>query len=133
MGAWGIKYFDNDDAGDFMGGLSDAPVWSTVKSAFDAVAAIGDEYLESPEASAAVAAAAVVAHKKTGLVVTTFPEDLDVLVNLGTPPQELVKFALQVLDRVQREPSELPELWDEAGEKEAWIATLTSLSEALSA
>jgi hypothetical protein len=64
MGAWGNGPFDNDDAADFLGELGavgDADAVSVVLG--DALKAVinNDDYIEAPEMSRAIAAAAVVA------------------------------------------------------------------------
>jgi hypothetical protein len=43
----------------------------------------------------------------------------------------LVSAALAALDRVEAKDSELLELWDEAGETEAWRGSLTQVRAAL--
>jgi hypothetical protein len=133
MGAWGIKYFDNDDAGDFVVALAAHPTWSTIEAVLEAALTAGGDYLEVPEAAAAVAAAAIVAHKKAGLAVSDFPDDLAAIAALGAPSQSIVELALRALSRVQQEPSELLGLWEEGGSGSEWIATLTALEQALRA
>jgi hypothetical protein len=132
MGAWGVKYFDNDDAGDFMGDLAESRDWSTVTAALNAAIAVGDEYLEAPERGAAIAAAAVVANRKAGLEVSDFPDDLVVIGNLGPPTSDIVGLALKAVARVQTEPSELLGLWAEADQVAEWLTTLSALDRALS-
>jgi hypothetical protein len=130
MGAWGSGPFDNDDAGDFVGGLIDAGDWSAAEEAFDAVLAIGEEYLEAPESSAAIAAAAVVAHKLGNAAIEIHPEDAAGIAPIGSPPSSLVAKARAALTRIKKQ-SELADLWEEAGAKDEWLATLEPIEKAL--
>jgi Domain of unknown function (DUF4259) len=63
MGAWGVGSFDNDDAADWLNDqLRRSADLRPIQTALDAVAQLDPTgYLEAPEASAAVAAAEVVA------------------------------------------------------------------------
>ncbi|MFI9807417.1 DUF4259 domain-containing protein [Streptomyces sp. NPDC052301] len=110
MGTWGTGPFDNDTAADWCNDLDDAaPAGRAgiVRGTLARVAA-GEGYLEAPEADEAVAAAALVAAQCPG----------------GEPPEPsygpeqplpdltgLRPLALEALDRVMSEPSELLELW----------------------
>ena len=64
MGAWGTGIFDNDMACDWTGELDGADDLSPVEEALDEVLAIGDGYLDSDEASGALAACEVIARLK---------------------------------------------------------------------
>ncbi|MBY0566111.1 MAG: DUF4259 domain-containing protein [Hyphomonadaceae bacterium] len=131
MGAWGSGHFDNDDAGDFVGELVDSKNWSVVEAAFDAVLSIGDgDYLEAPEASMAVAAAAIVAHALGTLAANIAPEDVPAIGALGSPDTALVTKARAAVARLKKQ-SELGDLWEEAGEKDEWLATIDQLEQAL--
>lgn len=130
MGAWGSGPFDNDDAGDFVGTLIDVGNWSVAEAAFDAVLAVGDEYLEAPDASAAIAAAAVLAHKVGNGMVAIGPEDAAGIAALASPPSTLTAKARKALTRIRKQ-SELADLWEEAGAKEEWLATLEPIEKAL--
>ena len=130
MGAWGSGPFDNDDAGDFVGNLIDVGDWNVAEAAFDAVLAIGDEYLEAPESSAAIAAAAVVAHKVGNGSVAVHPEDVAAIATLTSPTAVLVAKARAALARIKKQ-SELADLWDEASAKDEWRATLEPIERAL--
>jgi hypothetical protein len=61
MGTWGVGAFQNDDAMDWVAALSSARDASVLRIAFDTVLNDDEAYIESPEASVALAAAAVVA------------------------------------------------------------------------
>ncbi|MFE4589879.1 DUF4259 domain-containing protein [Streptomyces laurentii] len=127
MGTWGIGPFDNDTAADWCGKLDDTSpearqglVRDTLAQAADTV----DDDLDADLAGEVVAAAALVASQCPG----------------GTPahphygPDEplpdltgLRADALQALDRVVTEPSELLELWEESGEVHLWRADIDRL------
>jgi hypothetical protein len=56
MGTWSVEPFGNDDAVDWADELKESNDPSLVQEAIDAVLAVGDEYLEAPDAAVAVAA-----------------------------------------------------------------------------
>lgn len=118
MGAWGSGHFQNDDAGDFVGGLVESPDWSIVDAAFDAVLLIGGDYLEAPEASIGIAAADM------------DPEDLSAAGSLGVPSTNIVAKARAALLRIKKQ-SELGDLWEEAGAKDEWLATVDLIEQVL--
>lgn len=60
MGAWGVRPFENDDAADFLSELMDVPASERTQLLLAALTLPGG-YLEAPQASVAVAAAALVA------------------------------------------------------------------------
>ena len=66
MGAWGDGIFENDDAMDFIGDLAEAPANapSELSERFEAVE--GEEYVESPDGTEALAAAAIVSAARDG-------------------------------------------------------------------
>ena len=61
MGAWSHESFGNDDACDWAAALAESDGLELIASTLDAVVANGDKYLETPEASRAIAAAEAVA------------------------------------------------------------------------
>jgi hypothetical protein len=113
MGAWGTGIFENDDAMDFIGDLVDG------EASLDDALALGDEYVEAPDASIALAAAEVVA-ALAGRPSPALPKEAhDWLAAQGDLQQSaLVSRALQAVDRAVSDESELVELWDEEGEDE---------------
>lgn len=60
MGAWGVGSFENDDAGDFLGDVTDSGDLSLIREALDNVLT-STEYVEAPDACMAIVAAEVVA------------------------------------------------------------------------
>ncbi|PJE96993.1 hypothetical protein CUT44_11260 [Streptomyces carminius] len=120
MGAWDVGPFENDMAADFAHTLDEtAPdkreslVRSTLGRAVQA-----RDYLESSEGEKAVAAAALVAAQCPG----------GEAISTGYGPKQalpafagdLRPLAVEALDRVVAEDSELAELWDEAHSSPKW-------------
>lgn len=130
MGAWEAGSFDNDDATDWVNEFSDEPSKKLIESTLKTVTDIGDEYLEAPESSMAIAAAEVVAalqnapHPK-------MPEELQGVLSSGKimADQNLVDLALKAVERVKTN-SELKELWEE-GDASEWLAAINDLEERL--
>ncbi|MFB7220952.1 DUF4259 domain-containing protein [Streptomyces sp. NPDC056227] len=120
MGTWDIGHFDSDTAADFSGDLDDAPRNKRAELIRDALTAVvgTTDYLDSDDAVVAVAAAALVAAQCPGgePVTTAYGPDEP----LPELPVELRRLAVQAIDRVVTEPSELLELWSEGGHEEPW-------------
>jgi hypothetical protein len=119
MGAWDATSFGNDTANDWAYGLEKTRDLSYIDKALQKVLDTGGDYLEAPEAEEAIAAAEVLAwlHGRP-TPVNSFTEKIQAwaAANPLAPPAGLTQKALSVLDRIQREPSELMELWeDDAG------------------
>ena len=130
MGAWGSGPFDSDDAGDLVCELIDANDWSVAEAAFDAVLGVGDDYLEAPESSAAIAAAAVLAHKVGNGGLALHPDDAAGIAALIVPPAPLLTKARDALARIKKQ-SELADLWEQANAKDEWLATLEPIEKTL--
>ncbi|SDS88941.1 protein of unknown function [Pseudarthrobacter equi] len=129
MGAWGFLPFENDDALDWMDEL-DGGDTDFVRRA---VTAVGDGYVEAPEGSVAVAAAEVIAASQ-GTPAGNLPENVADWVTAhgrGITAED-VELALEAVQRVAGEESELAELWDDADEPE-WRESVDDLSERLRA
>jgi hypothetical protein len=60
MGAWGVGTFENDDACDFAAEVAKSSNLSKMEDALDRVLKAGNEYIEAPEATEALAAAEIV-------------------------------------------------------------------------
>ena len=132
-GAWDTGPFDNDDALDWVWELEESSDLAVVKSALQAVVK-SSSYIEAPTASAAIAAAEVVAalkgqpHDKLPEEVTSWADTRSLDGN-----EELVALARQVVERVQ-DPgsSELAQLWSDSDElRDSWLASLTELRQRL--
>ena len=131
MGTWNVGAFDNDDAGDFIDDLAEAPDWRTVLQMLDHVTkTVG--YLEAPEGQMAVAAAAIVAAAVGEAMI--LPDDRrELKAALGAPPEGAVALARSALARVVAPASELDELWQEGDDHDAWLAQIAALQTTLSA
>jgi hypothetical protein len=129
MGAWGFQAFENDDALDWLEEL-EAGGAEAVRQSLNAVA---DGYIEVPDGTVAVAAAEITAAAQ-GSPHGDLPED--VVTWVAAHGAELTagdaQLALEAVERVAGEESELAELWDEADELE-WKESLDNLSERLRA
>jgi hypothetical protein len=126
-GAWGEGSFENDDALDWAAECSHSngtdPVAQALRTALDA------KYIEASSASAAVAAAEVVA-AALGKPSTKLPADLQSWVRrqpAGSLSQ-LAPLARKVLARVQDpKTSELRQLWSE-GKENGWARVIADLA-----
>ena len=129
MGTWGNGSFENDDAADFMADLTDVADLRLVSDALAAVLA-AEDYLEAPEACLGIAAAEVVA-AAAGRPTAAAQKEEELTEWLARIAPEmspdLIKQAIQALDRIVGEQSELRELWEEADEADAWQATVMAL------
>ncbi len=136
MGAWSHESFGNDDACDWVGDLVEGDDLVPVEAAFDTVLDIGDDYLEAPEASAAIAAAEAVARLQGNFGTRdAYSESLDEWVQRValTPSPELSAKAKQAIDRILGDSSELAELWEESGEAGEWRAAVQDLRDRIDA
>ncbi|MCZ2829949.1 DUF4259 domain-containing protein [Modestobacter sp. VKM Ac-2986] len=117
MGSWGTDVFESDDAADFVGDLGESA--DPAASLHEALSAALDRdgELESPEMSAGLAAAVLVACVAGGVrpADPTAQEVLDAGRVPVTGP--LRNLARAVLDRgLTDDDNEWAELWSEAGE-----------------
>ena len=120
MGAWGAGPFDNDDAADWAYEVEEAADLEPARQALSATLDT-DGYLEVPEGACAVAAAALVAATFDGDV-RGFPTE--VVEWIGDHPdaasREDARLAVDALDRVTSEESELRSLWADGRDGPAW-------------
>lgn len=136
MGTWGVNSFGNDNAADWVWELEKASDLSVVEEAIERVLDCGDEYVESPDAQEAIAAAEVLARLKGKPdLQDAFSEGVDKWVKSHPikPPPALVQQALQALDRILREPSELLDCWQDSDDLQGWTAAVEDLKKRLSA
>ncbi|MEV5434085.1 DUF4259 domain-containing protein [Streptomyces sp. NPDC052701] len=127
MGTWDIGPFENDMAADFAYTLDETAqdkreglVRATLIRTVQAL-----DYLESPEGAEAVAAAALIAAQCPGgePISTSFgPEKA-----LPAFADDLRPLAVEALDRVLAEESELAELWDETPSGPKWRRSIGRL------
>ncbi len=126
MGAWGAGSFENDDAMDWVVGLTHESGDAVLREALAPAAIPDDRYLEAPDCSIVIAAAEAIAaardHPNASLpdeVVEWANKKPDVAI-------DLVILARSAVDRIVRK-SELRDLWDEADSADAWRAAMTDL------
>ncbi|THA74607.1 DUF4259 domain-containing protein [Streptomyces sp. A0592] len=129
MGTWDVGPFDNDTAADWCGDLDDASPEARQGLVRDALARAADtaDDLDADVADEAIAAAALVAAQCPG------GEPAHPHYGPDEPLPDLTglrALALQALDRVITEPSELLELWAEA-DAGPWQATINRLRSTL--
>jgi hypothetical protein len=113
MGAWGIGIFDNDDAADWISELESANDSEILSEAIGLAMDAGD-YLEAPEGSRLLCACEVIA-ALGGQPSTNLPDEVRQWVgnHKTLDASELIPIALQAIDRVLGENSELDQLWKE--------------------
>jgi hypothetical protein len=131
MGAWGNHNFENDQAMDFVSDFTDNPSLDSLEEALTTVVELGEdgEYIEVDEASAALAAAEIVAAVLQKPAVD-FPAELQpVLASIHTNAI-IQKLARKAVKQVLKE-SELQELWAEGGDSTGWLAIQADLLERL--
>ncbi|MEU4169316.1 DUF4259 domain-containing protein [Streptomyces sp. NPDC026665] len=131
MGTWDIGPFDNDTAADFAGDLDESPREeraAMIRSVLQRAADHGEELI-TPDAERAVAAAA--------LVVAQHPDGEPVCSGYGPSeplpelPVELRTLAVDALDQVIAELSEIAELWDEVPDGPKWRQGVVRLRDVL--
>ncbi|MFI0417468.1 DUF4259 domain-containing protein [Spongiactinospora sp. 9N601] len=135
MGTWDVGPFDNDTAADWCGDLNDAAPAERLDMIRRALAdaANADGYLDSREACAAIAAAAIVAAQRPG-----GPEIDDVygpdFLTGGAPidlPTDLAPLAVRAIDRILGDDSEWRDLWEDSGALPKAQAALAPIRAAL--
>ncbi|MFJ5089244.1 DUF4259 domain-containing protein [Streptomyces sp. NPDC088674] len=129
MGTWDVGPFDNDTAADFCGELDEAAAGERAGLIRVILTRVIDTagYLEAPESEQAVAGAALVAAQCPG------GEPADSVYGSEEPLPDLTglrDLALQALDRVMTEPSELIDLWAES-DGGPWRANVRRLQNVL--
>jgi hypothetical protein len=125
MGASGTGIFENDDAMDFVGGLADHPenADTVLREALETAAHM-DDYLDAPEGAEALAAAAIVS-AAVGHASPVEPPDLlerQMRRICRKVPRGLAPLAVEAIDRVLGDQSELRELWADADSLDEWRA-----------
>ena len=132
MGSWGTGPFHNDDAADFAADLDDLDGPGRAAAIHDALSEAAEEnvYLDASVGAIAIAAAALVATPRPGgdPVDPTYGPKQPV----PTLPGNLDTLAIQALDRVLADGSELREVWDESDERQSWLDEIEDLRRTLS-
>jgi hypothetical protein len=126
MGAWGAGSFENDDALDWLAVLAGSYGPTPIRDALSA-AAEAEGFVEAPDASAALAAAEVVA-ALLGRPAPALPDEAAgwVRANAAAAQPWMRDLARRAVDRVERD-SELRDLWLEAGDAGDWEAAVRDL------
>ncbi|MCC6899205.1 MAG: DUF4259 domain-containing protein [Polyangiaceae bacterium] len=130
MGAWDVGTFDNDTASDWAYELHGSEDLGLVESAIEAVLITASDYLDADEACEALAACEVLARLRGRWGDRTpHTEAVDGWVEAHpmSPPEDLLARAVEAIDRILAEASELRELWDESDEGDKWRATVAEL------
>ena len=136
MGTWSHEPFGNDTANDWAYELEDTEDLSHVEATLDKLLAVGDEYLEAPDAEEAIAAVEVLAKLLgRGTQSDAYTEKIDTWVKRvkSEPNSVLRNKAVLALERIESENSELLELWSDADEADQWRESLARLRKALEA
>lgn len=134
MGAWGTGPFENDDAMDFVGALSDAPPSESERLLRAALADVVDTdgYLDAGPGLVGVAAAALLAAATGAYEVTTTPSVADLVVDRRVDASdELRELAAQALQRVTGTDSEWRETWDAPESVDEALGEVRTVREAL--
>ncbi|MFH8701874.1 DUF4259 domain-containing protein [Streptomyces chartreusis] len=131
MGTWDIGPFDNDTAADFGGDLDEAAMEereAMIRSALKRAADRAD-FLVTSDGERAVAAAALVAaqHPDGELTCSNYGPS-EPLPKLSA---DLRTLAVDALDLVVSEQSELAELWGDAANGPKWRHDITRLRDVL--
>ncbi|MFI6008656.1 DUF4259 domain-containing protein [Streptomyces sp. NPDC051243] len=131
MGTWDVHPFDNDTAADFANDLDDATMAERESLIRRALlrAADNQDYLEAPEAEEAVAAAALVAARCSvgePVSIPYGPEE-----PIPTLPVELRPLAVEALERVLADESELSDLWGQSEGGVDWRVGIGRLRQVL--
>jgi hypothetical protein len=126
-GAWGVGSFDNDDALDWAAECAASRDLSVVSTALNS--ALKSGYLEAPQASAAIAAAEVIA-AALGRPSSKMPKQLFAWVR-AQPQDAVLKLSALAQKAISRilgdHQSELRELWKDTKEFSAWQTSLKDL------
>ena len=133
MGAWGSGVFENDDASDWVWELEDDNDMSVLHEALAAaVDTPGDELIEAPDASNALAAAEIIAAAR-GHHGAELPSEARAWIsrNAALVDARTVALATAAVERIGID-SELKELWEEA-ESDEWSLVVSDLLERLRA
>ena len=129
MGAWGPGSFENDDAMDWLGGLTPDSGDAALRPALVAVAE-GRGHVEGPDCSVAIAAAEAVAAAR-GKPATKLPPEVEAwLASSPHIARDLVDVARMAIRRVVSD-SELKDLWEESESSEEWREAMSDLESRL--
>lgn len=131
-GAWGAGPFDNDDAQDWVIELQKGSGIAALAGALQHVETVSG-YIEAPECSVALAAAAIVAVAR-GKPAADLPEEVQQWLESARPrvTPQLVSRAHDVVVRCRdSKESELRELWLETDAGKEWLSVNGALAQRL--
>jgi len=135
MGCWAISSFGNDNAVDWLYGLTEQSDLSLVRETISQLLAEGG-YLDAPYATEALAAIEVVA-AALGRPTDAARAEENLMEWLDrvkpSPDASLVSDAIRAIDRILASESELRELWEETEDFSEWQADVTGLRTQLQA
>jgi septation ring formation regulator EzrA len=134
MGAWDTDPFGNDTACDWAYSLEESENLGLIEETLAKIEEAGDDYIEAPDAEEAIAAADTLARLKGKFYAkNSYTEAVDAWVEEQQidVPQDLIDLAIHAIDRIQVEPSELLELWEESNDFKAWKKQLSALKDRL--
>lgn len=126
MGASGYLAFENDAAADWLAELEDANDTSILVDAFDAVLDPGEDYMEMPEASTAIAAAEVVAALLGRAAMSLTEVIMDGVKGQSEVHPTVVEKARSAVNRVL-DNSELQEVWGNSDNYSNWKMNVEDL------
>jgi len=128
MGAWDATSFGNDHANDWAHDMVEqSNDLSYIDATLQKILKAGDDPISTPHGEEGIAAAEVVAWLRgKPTPVNAYTEKLAAWVAAHPiqPLAAITQKALAALDRIERQPSSLPELWD--GDPD-WAAAMTDL------
>jgi hypothetical protein len=133
MNVWGVGPFQNEAAAEYAAEIVQDGAYALAE-AFDVALDPDNDYLEAEEGHRAVAAAETLAAVLKGDTSALTDAVLRAWVQ-NTDPAELIHLrghALEALDRVLGHGSELPDLWEDSEDADAWQGDIQRLRAALS-
>lgn len=132
MGAWGVGTFENDDALDWLGDLTDTDDSAAVRALLGQ--ALASDCLDAPDATTALAAAeTVLSMLDAATPALAWHEEFAAWLprHAVVADAGLGAAAVAAIDRVLGEESELRELWEETDDADDWRAAVAALRSAL--
>lgn len=133
MGTWDTGPFENDNAMDWVGNLTESKDMSAIESALDAVNECEDEFIEAPDCETALAAAEVVA-ALLGKACDTIPQEVAGWVKGKSKPNDaLVRKARNAVAEIGTDRSELLDLYKEAEPEhlQKWLRSIEEVKQRL--
>lgn len=127
MGAWGEKAFQNDSALDWVADLEEEGVGALHEILERVADSSHDEYLDVDDASAAIAAAEIVAATVHGQGRLNHDAQAWLRENDSALGDDEMDLARRAVERVLGPSSELRELWDEGGADNDWRKDVDAL------